>query len=79
MTRYYFHIRNGNSLAVDEEGMDLPSFEAALEEAETSGRELLADMVRDGAPLDGQAVEIATADGTVLRRVPLKALFWVGA
>jgi hypothetical protein len=59
--------------------MDLPSLDAAVREAETSGREMLAEMLRDGTPLDGQAVEITNEDGTVLKSVRLKSLFWVSA
>ena len=79
MPRYYFNIREGNHVAVDEEGMDLPGMEAALREAELSGREIIADMVRDERPLDGQAIEITNQEGAVLKRVPLKSLFWIGA
>jgi len=33
MKRYFFDIRDGNELAADEEGLELPDVEAALEEA----------------------------------------------
>jgi hypothetical protein len=79
MLKYYFHIREGGHVTVDEEGMTLPGIEAALREAETSGREMLAEMIRDGTPLDGQAVEITSEDGKVLRQVRLKSLFWISA
>jgi hypothetical protein len=79
MTVYHFNIRDGSKVAMDEEGMDLPSLDAAIREAETSGRELLADMVRDGTPLDGQAVEITNEAGTVLKSIRLKSLFWISA
>lgn len=59
--------------------MYLPDIDAALHEAENSAREILADMLRDGTPLDGQAIEVTTEDGTVVRRVPFKSGFWVGA
>jgi hypothetical protein len=36
-------------------------------------------MLRDGAPLDGQAFEITNSGGAVLKRVSLKSLFWIGA
>jgi hypothetical protein len=79
MTIYHFNIRDGSKVAMDEEGMDLPSLDAAIREAETSGRELLADMVREGTPLDGQAVEITNEAGTVLKSIRLKSLFWISA
>jgi hypothetical protein len=79
MPRYYFHIREGKHLVKDEEGLDLPSLLAAEREAEMSGRELLADMLRDRTPLDGQALEITNDTGSVLKVVPLKSLFWISA
>jgi hypothetical protein len=42
MHRYYFDVREGGCLIVDEEGMELPTFEAVQEEATQS----LADMAR---------------------------------
>ena len=63
MPRFYFNIREGNRLTRDEEGLDLPGLDAAQREAEMSGREILADMLRDGTPLDGQAVEITNEQG----------------
>jgi hypothetical protein len=79
MPRYHFHIRDGRDVALDEEGMDLPNLDAAISEAELSGREILADMVRAGRPLDGQAVEITDERGAVLKQVRLKSLFWISA
>ena len=43
MKRYYFDLRDGNAVARDEEGVELPDIEAAQEEAARS----LADMARD--------------------------------
>ena len=79
MTRFYFNIREGNRLTRDEEGIDLPGLDADTREAEMSGREILADMLRDGTPLDGQAMEITSEEGKVLKQISLKSLFWVGA
>ena len=79
MPRFYFNIREGKRLTRDEEGIDLPGLDAATREAEMSGREILADMLRDGTPLDGQAMEISSEEGRVLKHISLKSLFWVGA
>jgi hypothetical protein len=43
--RYYFDLREGNDLAIDEEGSQFLSVEAAQEEAALS----LANMARDAA------------------------------
>ena len=43
MPRYFFDLRDGDDLAVDEEGLELRSIQAVQEEAARS----LADMARD--------------------------------
>ena len=43
MIRYYFDMREGDSIATDEDGLELASIEAVQEEAARS----LADMARD--------------------------------
>ena len=44
MSRYYFDMRQGDEIASDEEGLELPTIESVQEEAARS----LADMARDG-------------------------------
>jgi hypothetical protein len=46
MRRYYFDLREGDDLAPDEEGLELPSIEQVQEEAARS----LADMARGRGP-----------------------------
>jgi hypothetical protein len=48
MARYYFDLREGDDLAPDDEGLDLPSIERAQEQAARS----LADMARDAVRKD---------------------------
>lgn len=61
MARYYFHIRDGWSVVPDEEGMELPSWDAAREEAYTSAR----DLARSGQSRVC-SIEIADQEGNVL-------------
>jgi len=64
MKRYFFDIRDGDNLAVDEEGMELPDVQAAQEEAALS----LADMTRDRIsrkPRWHVAIEVRDGDGPV--------------
>ena len=64
MKRYYFDIRDGDKLAPDEQGMDLPHVEVAQEEAARS----LADMIRDnisGQRLRHVAIEVRDQNGPV--------------
>ncbi|WP_166307189.1 hypothetical protein V5279_12185 [Bradyrhizobium sp. 26S5] len=65
MTRYYFDLRDGGGLAIDEEGLVMPDLAAVQEEAARA----LADMVRDsvrGHSLDQIAIEVRDGDGLVL-------------
>ncbi|SRR6266404_690232 len=49
MPRFYINFRNGDEIAQDREGTELPSLEAAKELAMNSARELLADSVKTGS------------------------------
>ncbi len=73
MPRYYFDLRDGDALAMDEEGLELLNLEAAQEEAALS----LADMTRDalrGYPSHGMAVEVRDDTGPLLQvRVTFEA------
>ena len=65
MTRYFFDIREGDKVAIDEEGKDLPSVEAAQEEAARS----LADLARDKIgcyPFCQMSIRVRDTDGPVV-------------
>lgn len=66
MPRYFFHVRNGDSLIQDLEGIDLPDLDAARIEALEGARSLLSETVRTGGVLDGQRFEIVDESGQVL-------------
>lgn len=78
MPRYYFHIRSSAGLIRDPDGTDLPDLAAAISEAELAARDLLAELLRDGAILDGQAFEIVDEDGEVLERLPFRNVLRLG-
>ena len=63
MTRFYFHIRDGEELLKDATGVELPSVEAAREEALASARDFLADEIRHGAQLDTRRFEVWDEEG----------------
>jgi hypothetical protein len=48
MGRFYFHVRAGDELTPDDEGMDLPDLSAAKREALLGARELLAEAIESG-------------------------------
>lgn len=65
MTRYYFDLRDGGGVALDEEGMEMSDFGAVQEEAVHA----LADMVRDSIRGDNFhqfAIDVRDANGPVL-------------
>jgi uncharacterized protein DUF6894 len=69
MRRYYFDLREGDDLAADDEGLELPSIERVQEEAARS----LADMARDAVRKnhDGaghrMSIEVRDDGGPVLQ------------
>jgi hypothetical protein len=68
MPRYFFDVRDGDNVAPDDEGLELPATEAAWDEAAHS----LADMLRDAVRMQRQgedhrmAVEVRDDNGPVL-------------
>ena len=69
--RFYFHVRAGDRLTLDEEGVDLPDFLAAQREAMLRARELLAEAIRSAKPEVPEAFVIADEAGQELDTVPL--------
>jgi hypothetical protein len=48
MSRFYFHLRDGDQLVTDDEGTDLPDLFAARREAVLCARELVAEAIKSG-------------------------------
>jgi hypothetical protein len=66
MPRYYFDIREGESIVVDEEGFELSDLRAAEVEAALS----LASMAKDmgpGTEHHRMAIEVRTDDGPIFQ------------
>jgi hypothetical protein len=74
MGRFYLHIKAGGDLHCDEEGIELPSVDAARREALQTARELLADAIKAGKPTVPDALVIADKDGRTLEVVPLTSV-----
>ncbi|MEH2553655.1 hypothetical protein V1286_001184 [Bradyrhizobium algeriense] len=70
MKRYYFDLRDGDAVSVDEEGLELPDIEAVQEEAARSLVDMAKDAVR-GRRFNGfgrgMEVEVRDEDGPVLQ------------
>ncbi|HXQ03295.1 MAG TPA: hypothetical protein VN831_00865 [Bradyrhizobium sp.] len=74
MGRFYFHLRDGDKLLPDDEGVDLPDFSAAKREAVLAARELLAEAIGNGRQKVPDAFVIADESGRALDTVLLAAL-----
>jgi hypothetical protein len=74
MGRFYFHLRAGDELIRDDEGVDLPDFSAARREATLAARELLAEAIKSGRPKVPDAFVIVDEVGRTLDAVPLAAV-----
>lgn len=72
MAMYYFHLRDGPYFVPDETGMDLAGLAEARLEACQSARDILAEQLRHGEPLDGQRIEIADDRGQIVDVVTFK-------
>jgi len=68
--RYYFHVREGDAITRDIEGIDLPSDRDALEEGREAARQMVAEMIRNQEAIDGKTFEISDASGKVLMSIP---------
>ena len=65
MTRYFFDIRYGDKIAVDEEGLELPDVEAAQIEAAQSLAVMVCEKVNN-QPFSPMAVQVRDGDGPVV-------------
>jgi hypothetical protein len=74
MPKYYFHIRNGDELEVDDIGTDFASLELAVGDAKLAAREMIAELLMAGEVVDGQQFEIADTRGDVLATVPFQSV-----
>jgi hypothetical protein len=66
--KVFFHIRSGDTYSPDDQGVDFPTIEAAKMEAITAAREMIADMVIEGDPLD----EVSDESGNIVLILPFR-------
>jgi hypothetical protein len=73
MARYFLHLRQiDQSVIEDWEGSELPSLQAAQEEAMRGIRHLVAEAIKFGRDIDVEAVVITDHQGRHLHSVPVK-------
>jgi hypothetical protein len=71
MAWFYLHIRTGDDLTEDSDGVELPDLAAALEEALRSARDILAESIRSARKDAPDCLIVADAKGRELATVPL--------
>jgi len=71
MRRYFFHLRDGDTLVQDEEGQEFSDLEAVRLEATASAREILSEAARTGtAGSLHLQIEVADEAGRTILTVP---------
>jgi hypothetical protein len=74
MPKYYFHIRHCGELISDEDGIFLPTLDAARAEARHSANDLVAADMASGRCIDANVIEVTTVAGRVLETLPVRAV-----
>ena len=69
MPRYFFNLRDGHNLDEDDEGVELPDFEAARAEAMATVEEIR-DELSDGHATSNLELEVADETGRRLLTIP---------
>ena len=75
--RYFFHVREGENLLMDEVGVELPDDAGALDEARNAARDFLVDNIKHGDPLDSRRFEVWDENGVPHFIVPFKSVLGV--
>lgn len=74
MPKYYFHIRNGDSVEIDAEETEFATLESAVGDAKLAAKEMLAELLITGQVLDGQCFEISDSNGVTVATVPFRSV-----
>jgi hypothetical protein len=74
MPRYFFDIRDGQPILVDNIGIDLPNLEAAIEEAYKEADLVVGGLIASPDMLHDLQVHIIDVDGNVLKKIDLPDL-----
>ena len=72
MPRFYINFRNGDQIAKDDIGIELPSLEDARAVALISAREIVADNIKGNAKNPLEAVIITGESGEELMTIPAR-------
>jgi hypothetical protein len=72
MHRYFFHIRPGDEVELDEQGLILTDHAAARHEALQAAKDMVIDAVTAESAIDPRHIEVTTSVGTLVAVVPLQ-------
>lgn len=74
MSKYYFHIRNGDTFEVDDVGLDFSNLELAVADAKMAAKEMISDLLTADEIVDQQQFEITDNRGKVVATVPFRSV-----
>jgi hypothetical protein len=69
MPLFFLHLRDRDERFEDTSGTEFPSLLSARAEAIKSAREIMAENLRQGLPLDHKQIEICDEDGNLIETV----------
>lgn len=72
--RYFFNVRQGDSVIPDREGSELSDLATAEFEARLTARDLALQYIKAGCPVDGREIEILDERGTVLETIEVRSV-----
>lgn len=71
MARFYFHLREGDGVFLDTEGIDLPDVQSARNRAIAEAKGLLAVELRERSLVDlSRSIDVADEGGTIVHSLP---------
>ena len=74
MPRYFFHVRDGDELILDPEGLELPNHGSVPSACQSLVREVLDEDQYRAELLDGRQFEIVDEQGRLVLIIPFRAV-----
>jgi len=74
MPRFYFNVRDGDSVITDPEGIEVPGLRAVEDEATQAARDLLADRVKHGEQIGSRKFEVIDETGRQVLTLPFRSV-----
>ncbi len=70
MPRYFFHVRDGDTLHRDDAGLDLPDIEAVIREAVQGAKDAMREAATQGQDVSGRSFEVVDENGEQVLTLP---------